>query len=185
MRRLRAFLAVPLPDEVRRRARQVQEALSAPLPGVRWVRPEGMHLTLRFFGEADEETLDRVGAIMLSVGRLCAPFQVDVVGAGAFPSPGRPRVFWLGIGGSEPLLALHALLEERLEGAGIPGEGRPFHPHLTLGRARFRLPPAQAALEPYQNLYCGTVPVDRIVLYESRLQPSGAVYLPLQTAALG
>lgn len=185
MRQVRAFLAIPLPEEVLLRARQIQKALAAPLPGVRWVRSEAMHLTLRFFGEVSEETLDRVGEVMLSVGRLCSPFRVEVIGAGAFPSPARPRVFWLGFGGEEPLLALHAALEEQLAGIGIPAEKRPFSPHLTLGRARYRLPPAQAALEPYQNLHCGTVPVDRIVLYESRLQPTGAVYLPLKTAVLG
>lgn len=185
MQRVRAFLAIPLPVEVVQKARQVQNELAEALPGIRWVRPESMHLTLRFFGDVDEETLDRIAEVMLSVGRLCSPFAVEVSGVGAFPSVSRPRVLWLGLREAEPLRALHALLEDKLAGIGIPAEGRPFKPHLTLGRARHRLPPAQAVLEPYRDLDCGTVPADRLVLFESRLQASGALHLPRRVATLG
>jgi 2'-5' RNA ligase len=185
MRRIRAFLAIPLPPEVVRKSLQLQKQLAAVLPGVRWVRPEGMHLTLRFFASIDEETLDKIGEVMLSVGRLCSPFQVEARGVGAFPSPSRPRVIWLGIRGSESLQALYTALEAALEDIGIPAEGRPFSPHLTLGRARYRLPPAQTVLEPYNDFSGGMVPADKLVLFESRLQPTGAEHLPLKTIHFG
>jgi 2'-5' RNA ligase len=184
MRRIRAFVAIPLSAEVMKKAAQVQRTLAESLPGMNWVRSEGMHLTLRFFASIDEETLDRIGEVMLSVGRLFPPFQIEARGVGAFPSAGRPRVIWLGLRHDEPLRNLHAALEEELEGIGIPAEERRFKPHLTLGRARRRLPPAQEVLKPYQDFSGGTMPADRLILFESRLQPSGALHLPLKTVAL-
>jgi len=184
MRRVRAFVAIPLSDEVKQKALQVQRTLAGSLSGISWVRPEGMHLTLRFFASIDEETLDRIGEVMLSVGRLFPPFQMEADGVGAFPSAGRPRVIWLGLRNDEPLRNLHAALEAGLEGIGIPAEERGFKPHLTLGRARRRLPPAQEVLNPYRDFSGGTLPVDRLILFESRLQSSGALHLPLKTVTL-
>lgn len=184
MRRIRAFVAIPLSAEVMDKAGQVQRKLAEVLPGMHWVRPEGMHLTLRFFASIDEETLDRMGEVMLSVGRLFPPFQIEARGVGAFPSAGRPRVIWLGLQDSEPLRNLHAALEAELEGIGIPAEDRGFKPHLTLGRARRRLPPAQEVLKPYHDFSGGMMPADKLILFESRLQPSGALHLPLKTVTL-
>jgi len=184
---VRAFLAIPLPSKVIAEAAKICRRLDEQLRGIRWVRPENMHLTLRFFGDVDEETLDEIEEVMLSVGRLHGPCQASVEGAGAFPSAVRARVFWLGIKDDESgsLRALHANLEKGLEKIGFPAEDRPFTPHLTLGRARHRLPPARDILEPLSDHSCGELTVDRLVLFESRLQPTGAVYLPLKTVALG
>jgi 2'-5' RNA ligase len=184
MRRIRAFVAIPLSAEVMQKAAQVQRTLAESLPGIRWVRSEGMHLTLRFFASIDEETLDKIGEVMLSVGLLIPPFRIEARGVGAFPSAGRPRVIWLGLRDSESLRNLHAALEAGLKEIGIPPEERGFKPHLTLGRARRRLPPAQEVLTPYQDFSGGTMPADRMVLFESRLQPSGVLHLPLKTVAL-
>jgi 2'-5' RNA ligase len=184
MRRIRAFVAIPLSAELMQKAGQVQKSLAESLPGMHWVRPEGMHLTLRFFASIDQETLDKIGEVMLSVGRLFPPFQIEAKGVGAFPSAGRPRVVWLGLRDNEPLRNLYAALETELEGIGIPAEERGFKPHLTLGRARFRLPPAQEILKPYHDFSGGTMPADRLILFESRLQPSGALHLPLKSVTL-
>jgi 2'-5' RNA ligase len=177
-------VAIPLSAEVMQKAGQVQGKLAEALPGVHWVRPEGMHLTLRFFASIDEETLDRIGEVMLSVGRLFPPFRIEAKGVGAFPSPGHPRVIWLGLGDNEPLRNLYAALESELEETGIPAEERGFKPHLTLGRARRRLPPAQEILKAYHDFSGGTMPADRLILFESRLQPSGALHLPLKSVTL-
>lgn len=185
MQPVRTFLAVPVPPAVVEQATRLQRELGRALPGVRWARPESMHLTLRFFGDVDQVTLDGMAEVVLSVERLCSPFAVEVRGVGAFPSADRPRVLWLGLGGAEPLLALYTLLEEKLAAAGIPAESRPFTPHLTLGRARQRLPSARSLLEPYREVACGTLPVDRLILFESRLRPGGALHLPHTVATLG
>jgi 2'-5' RNA ligase len=185
-RRVRSFLAVPLPETIIDKMLRLQQRLGESLSGLRWTKPSTMHLTLRFFGDIEEELLEKIGEIMLSVGRLHAPFRVELKGVGAFPSPIRARVVWLGIAqGKERLTALHADLDEALQRIGIPGENRPFSPHLTLGRSRGRPQPAGGALEPFQDTACGTLPVERIVLFESRLQPQGALHLPRKTVFLG
>lgn len=185
MRQVRAFLAIPVTDELRRGMARVQQELAANLRGIRWVNPATIHLTLRFFGDLPEESLEKIGEVMLSVGRLCAPFQAEAAGVGAFPSPARPRVFWLGVRGGASLATLHAALEEGLRQNGFPGEDRPFSPHLTLGRSRQRIAAAQPVLERFRDVVCGPLPVDRMILYESRLEPGGAVHLPLKIVSLG
>ncbi len=181
---IRSFLAIPLEEELRREVRTVQRELGRHLPAVRWSAPETIHLTLRFFGEIPEEALEAIGKVMLSVGGSTPPFQLEVRGAGAFPSPGRPRVIWLGLTGQQGLQALHRSLEEGLETIGFPPEGRPYSPHLTLGRSRDRLPPVGDLLESFRARSLGPLPVREMVLYESRLQPGGAVHSPRLRAPL-
>jgi 2'-5' RNA ligase len=185
MRQVRAFLAIPVTDELRQAMARMQRELAACLRGIRWVDPATIHLTLRFFGDVPEESLEKIGEVMLSVGRLCAPFQAEATGIGAFPSPARPRVIWLGVRGGPSLAALHAAMEAGLRQIGFPGEDRPFSPHLTLGRCRQRIMAAQPALERFRDVVCGPLPVDRVILYESRLEPGGAVHLPRKTIFLG
>jgi 2'-5' RNA ligase len=185
MRQVRTFLAIPVTDELRRGMAGLQRELTASLRGIRWVNPATIHLTLRFFGDIPEESLEKIGDVMLSVGCLCAPFQAEAAGVGAFPSPARPRVIWLGVRGGPSLAALHATMEEGLRQIGFPGEDRSFSPHLTLGRCRQRIAAAQPVLERFRDFTCGPLPVDRVILYESRLEPAGAVHLPLKTVYLG
>jgi RNA 2',3'-cyclic 3'-phosphodiesterase len=182
---IRAFLAVPLPEPLRDRLRQLHRTLRAELPAVRWSNPETLHLTLRFFGDIDEESLEKIGEIMLSIGRLHVPFAVDLTGLGAFPAADRARVFWLGVRDRGELAALHDAFEQRLPEAGIPREQRPFTPHLTLGRYRGRGLAAAPVLARFQDLACGRLPVERLVLYESRLKPGGALHLPRHSVILG
>jgi 2'-5' RNA ligase len=185
MRQVRAFIAIPLPEARRRQLAQLQRELAAALPRVRWSAPETIHLTLRFFGDVPEESLEKITEVVLSVGRSFAPFQAELRGVGAFPSPARPRVLWLGVTGAPALAQLHAALDAALRQAGWPGEERPFSPHLTLGRARERLTLPANLLERFRDAGCGPLPVEQLVLYESRLRPTGAIHLPLATIPLG
>ncbi len=185
MRQVRAFLAIPFSEIILLQAQRVQRRLAEQLSQVRWVAPDAMHLTLRFFGDIPEESLDRIGKVMLSIGSLSVSFQAEVGGLGAFPSPGRARVIWLGIHGGQPLADLHGALEEGLTTIGLPGDGRPFAPHLTLGRIRGRPLPAREILGQFHDVACGTLVVDRMTLFESRLRPSGALHLPVKTVYLG
>ncbi len=182
---IRAFLAIPLPAPVRTRLRELGRTLRSELPAVRWSNPETLHLTLRFFGDISEESLEKIGEIMLSIGRLHAPFAVDLIGLGAFPAADRARVFWLGVRDRGKLAALYDAFEQRLPEAGIPREQRPFTPHLTLGRHRGRGLAAGQVLAGLQELECGHFPVTRLVLYESRLGPGGALHLPRHSVTLG
>jgi RNA 2',3'-cyclic 3'-phosphodiesterase len=181
-RRVRAFVAVPLPETLLRPVQRLCQELAGTLPQVRWVRPQMLHLTLRFFAAVPEDSLENIGEIMLSVGRSTAPFQLHLQGVGAFPSAQRPRVIWLGLTGDSPLRTLQRRLDLELARAGLPGEERPFMPHLTLGRQRG----AGSVPLPahYRTVDCGDWPVTALVLYESRLSPAGALHLPHRTAML-
>lgn len=184
-RRVRAFLAVPLTAELTEQARQIQQRLAPKVAGIRWTDPATIHLTLKFFGDVPEEFLEKIGEVMLSIGHLNAPFSVEISGVGAFPSPGRPRVVWLGVHGGAPLAALHAAFESALEQIGVARDERSFAPHLTLGRMRGRPVAARDVLEPYREIVCGTLPVGKVVLFESRLRPAGALHVPITTVLLG
>lgn len=179
MSSVRAFLAVPLPDELKTSLAALQKNLAKRIFDVRWSRPENLHLTLRFFGETEQETLERVRVSMLSVKRGFSPFKLTVKGLGFFPNQARPRVVWLGLTPAERLRQLHALCEDSLRAVGIAPEGRPFVPHLTLGRLRSSGGSLTGIVSEFEQAVIGEVWVDQLVLYQSRLHPGGAEHKPL------
>jgi RNA 2',3'-cyclic 3'-phosphodiesterase len=196
----RLFVAVPLAEAARAAVEElvvgVRDRLAAAgvqadsRAGVRWVRTDGLHLTLRFLGPTPLDQVDAVAAAAAQTATEAAqaPFEVVIGGAGAFPSPGRPRTLWLGIErGADELAALAAALDERLVPLGWPPEDRPFRPHLTLARADGRRAgpaTAQALIEAAAPL---RVPfeADRLVLFESVTGGGPARYLPRFEAGLG
>jgi len=181
---IRAFLAVPLPPALQQDIAALQTELSGDLPGIRWTRPDTIHLTLHFFGDIHADQLEKIRASMLSVILREKAFQVDVLGIGAFPGRRRPRVVWLGLIPEEPLRILqHACLEE-LGRRGFPAEVRAFAPHLTIGRFREHAPDLSALLAAQTGRLVGRLPIGQLVLFESRLLPEGARHLPLFTVPL-
>ncbi len=174
---MRLFIAVPLPEAVSERVTAVLAELGRREWPVRWVRASGLHITLKFFGEV---TADRVDAIEEALRRAAdgtAPLELALGSGGAFPTVRRARVLTLGIRGTAGLELLQDRLERACEAIGYPPEGRPFFPHVTLGRVRegARLPrDAQTILEgigpelPFR--------ADRVVLFESRQTPDGPSY---------
>lgn len=181
---VRAFLAIPLHALPRQQIASLQTELSGALPGIRWVRPDTIHLTLRFFGDANTDTLEKIRTSMLSVALRAAPFQVEACGLGAFPGQHRPRVVWLGLNPEEPLDLLYRNCQQELAKAGIAAEARDYSPHLTLGRFRERGPDLTPLLVRYEDRAFGPLPVEQLVLFESRLRPGGASHIPLFTAPL-
>ena len=142
-----------------------------------------MHLTLHFFGEIGEESLEKAGSVMVSIGSLFSPFSISLAEVGAFPSADRARVIWLGVK-SDKLAALYSDLTARLREAGFPCEKRPFSPHVTLGRCRGGPQQARHILSHEEHTLAGEMTIDRLVLYESELLPSGAVHRPRCTVHL-
>ncbi|HAD04021.1 MAG: 2'-5' RNA ligase [Desulfuromonadales bacterium GWD2_61_12] len=183
-RGLRAFIAFPLPAECQAALGALQQLLRPQLPGVRWASPESIHLTLVFLGSVPEENLEKITAVMLSVGSAFAPFVLTVRGIGAFPSWQHPRVVWAGVAAVPQLVALQADLSAGLAQFGFPGDARPYVPHLTLGRCRSG---GRGAVPDSGRAEAGiaVVPADRLILYESRLQSAGAQHIPLKTQFLG
>jgi len=181
---LRSFMAIPLDAATRQLAAHLQRGLQDEIGKVRWSRPETLHLTLRFFGDIAAESLEKAAKTVLSVNALGPPFELPLQGLGAFPSPTRPRVLWMGFAASPELQRLYARLEALLAEAGIPPETRPFTPHLTLGRARGRLPDVAPLLQRLNHDVRGGLPVERVIIYRSRLRPGGAEHTPLHTFTL-
>jgi 2'-5' RNA ligase len=181
MSSVRAFLGVPLTTELQEAIRSLQSGLMSRISGIRWSRPENLHLTLHFFGETAQENLEKIRVSMLSVKRCHRPFLVDVIGLGAFPSLRRPRVIWLGLNPQNRLRQLHRDCHRALHEAGFVTDSRPYSPHLTIGRARHRMNELTALGNEFGNQLIGHLPIGGLTLYESRFKPAGAEHIPLFT----
>jgi 2'-5' RNA ligase len=184
----RLFVGVPLPDDAAATVAAIVEGVRAqPLPAgardVRWVRLDGLHLTLRFLGPTPEERIADTEAAVLSVAHaIDAPIELELAGAGTFPPVGRPRTIWIGVAGdTEALERLGRRTEEALVAAGWPPDARPFRPHLTLARSdgvavgplvAGRLASATAET----RIRCS---IDRIGLFESVTGGGPARYVPV------
>jgi 2'-5' RNA ligase len=184
-RLVRGFVAVLLPDGVRARLAATATELRARAPGLAWVRADNLHLTLRFLGEVEPAALERVREAVTVAATGIAPFTVALGGLGGFPSGRAPRVVWAGvITGGERLVALHAALEAALVARGIPEEGRAFHPHVTLARARGPRGVGGLGSALGAGPVFGEVRVATLHLMRSELDPRGARYSILAEAPL-
>ena len=189
---VRAFLAVELPEAVRAALAEVVERLRQErLQGVRAVNPESVHITLKFLGEVEQDSVGRLVDALTPVADKWTPFIVTTGVVGAFPNNRAPRVVWVGIGGdAASLVELHAQLDGVLDTLGFPRDGRRFTPHLTVARirgaaARAAGPRAAAvAAEAWRgaDLF---VPVESITLMRSLLSPQGARHQPLSRMRFG
>jgi 2'-5' RNA ligase len=185
---LRAFIAFRLPDPIVVFIRELQAELKRrPELRLKWVRPESIHLTLKFLGNIRPEAVDPIAAVMDETAAACPPLSLSAKGLGAFPTPKKARVVWLGLSGeTHPLIGLQKELDRRLEPLGFPRETRPFKAHLTMGRAKGRVDP-QALVEAITagaESASPEFPADRLILFKSDLKPDGAVYTPLHEAPL-
>ena len=184
---IRSFIAIELTAEVRSVLDNVQQGLKVLGLKAKWVRPANIHLTLKFLGNIESTAIEDIGKAMADAVRECAPFTLTVGGIGFFPGIKRARVVWAGLGGATgSLLNLQGNLADRLETLGFAKEKRPFKAHLTLGRFRQTVNPdiAGRAMAEYAELGNLKFSVDRIILFRSDLNPTGAVYSPLKQTAL-
>lgn len=185
---MRAFVAIEVSDDLRRSLRRLQERLEPVAKGVRWVKPELVHLTLKFLGEVPDFAAPRACALVGDCAKEVRPFSLTFSGLGAFPSPDRPRVIWTGAEDDPAVMAeLSSALDKALTEVGVGREKRGFRPHLTLGRVRRPRPQPDLALELRKGSgeTFGEVLVTEIVLMQSELRPSGPIYTPLSRHPLG
>ncbi len=178
---VRSFLAIPLPQQLQKAISAIQRHLQAQITGARWVRPENLHLTLHFFGETEQETLEKIRVSMLSVRQHQRPFLVEVKGLGVFPNRHRPCIIWLDLEPKDQLRQLHRDCSGLLHQAGVATESRPYSPHLTIGRLRQQKSGLTDLFSSVGKTLVGRLPVDKLVLFESRLHPGGAEHIPLLT----
>jgi 2'-5' RNA ligase len=183
---MRLFIAINLPDDVRRAI----HAAAAPLRGaafpVKWVEPDGLHLTLKFLGAVEPERLAPIEEALQRACRGARSFPLPLGGFGAFPTPGRARVFWVGCEAVPPLELLEHAVEREFAALDFPVEGRPFRPHLTLGRAR---PEARGGIHGLEDRlaaleFAGEITVRSVELMESTLTRAGARYAARRSVAL-
>ena len=184
---MRAFFCIPLEPDVVRSIAPLAATLRARI-NIRasWVRPENYHVTLRFLGEIEPElTIDLERLAQRVAGRR-APFALPLDRLGAFPSADRARVLWIGGDASPEFLGLASSLQHELAELGFPRERPPLVAHVTLarlkGRADAAVPSALGTTETPTGL---ATRADRLVLMQSELTPTGAVYKPLFTVRFG
>lgn len=174
---MRLFIAVPLPDPAALRVGEVLGSLRDRGWPVRWVRDGGLHLTLKYFGEVTPDRLETIQEALSRAARDTAPIELALGNGGAFPSLGRARVLRLAVEAGPDLELLQDRLERTCEEIGFPPEGRPFFPHITLGRVREgeRLPREAGTLLEQTRLDCPFL-AERVVLFESKQTKQGPVY---------
>lgn len=181
---IRLFAAIPLPEATVERLARLQGGL----PGTRWVRPENMHITLRFIGEVDEGTAQDVDAALAAIE--AKPFTVTLSGLGSFGKGHRTHTLWVGVEKNPALHALRDKAESAIVRTGLPPEERKYSPHVTLARLGSGLgdnaaPKLARFLEANGMFQEGPLTVDRFCLYESILGRSGPVYHELRRYPLG
>lgn len=176
---MRLFVAVDVPDAIKDAVeRDVVTPLRDTVPGARWSRPEGRHLTLKFLGEVAEDRVASAAEALQKAASAQAGFGVAFDVFGGFPNVRRPRVLWLRIGdGSDDLAALAQAVEGALQPLGFPGEDRSFRGHFTL--ARFPKPRILESL-PSVDVPTARWRVDEVTLFRSQLHPKGARYTALE-----
>jgi 2'-5' RNA ligase len=188
---LRSFVAVHVPDAWLGGLAALRECLARHAAGVRWVRPEGLHVTFAFLGQIARSRVPAIVARLSEAARECAPCRAHAGRVGVFPHSGRATVLWLGV--TDPsggLIRLQRRVEQALAAEGFTPDERPFHPHVTLGR--WRTPPPRTtvdallaeALPPALSGAAGEWMVTDIQLMESRLTPEGPIYRVVDTVPL-
>ncbi len=190
---MRIFIGIDLDPEVRERISRFLEGVQGFAPEARWVRPESLHITLKFIGE---QTPERVEAIAERLRRVeGGGFEIRGGGFGFFPTAKAPRVFWIGIHAGPQLAELAESVDVATAELGIPREDRPYSPHLTLARAGGRsgspkwrkgdgpnsaFAVLEKRLAAMGELDFGTMTAHEFILYQSQLSPKGSKYTELQ-----
>ena len=184
---IRCFIAVSLPLQILDQIGLYLSRLRNTAPQIRWVRPAGIHITLKFLAEQPAAVVKNVAGELADVGRVCPPFQLQVAGTGCFPNKRKPRVFWLGLehDKNNSLFRLHEWIDTKLEPLGFEREKRRFSPHLTLGRVK---DPSHCgsvfdflAENPFNPL---KFVVQEVGLIQSELRPEGAKYTTINSYLL-
>ena len=192
MEQVRTFIAIELDEAINAAIADLQGQLKAKVPreSVRWVKPEGIHLTLKFLGNVPANRVEEIERALTQACVGFPAFSVSVGGLGCFPNPRRPRVVWVGVQEESGTLArLQKAIEDGLEKLGFAPEGREFHAHLTLGRTQQRASSGDVRrlgqlVEEADIGQLGQMEARAVSLIKSDLRPTGAVYTQLAAVRL-
>jgi 2'-5' RNA ligase len=191
----RTFLAIPLPDDVVAALDRLRHTLEPDVPGAKWVDPRHYHITLAFLGDVANRDLESLGRAVTEAAAPFNPFDLRIAGLGAFPSPGKARTFWAGIGGPgvESLNQLQKAAARAAARAGYKADDADrFHPHVTLARIKTRpgrgkpspTPDLSEIVRRHEGFELGPFRVAEVVVFASTLRPSGPEYDPITRAPL-
>jgi RNA 2',3'-cyclic 3'-phosphodiesterase len=187
VQKMRTFIAIEIPAEIKKEMAEVQGRLKGPGVDAGWTRPEGIHLTLKFLGEIDEQRIPDIMNALTRAANGMGRLHLEIVGTGAFPNPKNARVVWIGVAGDiEKLATLQSSIEEAMAGLGMEREERRFTPHLTLGRIKYiRSRDAWVnALDALKDIRLAGFDVNAVSLMKSELKRSGAVYTEIGSVEL-
>jgi len=183
---MRTFIAVELPENIKNKIGELQAPLKKTKAFVSWVKPENIHITLKFLGEVPEEKINEVFSATGLALKNAKKFKINLKEMGAFPDFRRPRVIWIGAGmGGEELSNMANKIEEEMEKIGYPKENRKFSPHFTMGRVK-----SPKGIEKLMELVKSTdfetedIEVNEVTVMKSQLHPAGAIYTPLKKIPL-
>ncbi|MDO8747171.1 MAG: RNA 2',3'-cyclic phosphodiesterase [Thermodesulfovibrionales bacterium] len=184
---LRCFIALELPEEVKKNIYGYVEKLKAAGADVKWVRTENLHLTLKFLEDTTEELLKSANERLISLSKSHNRFSFQVSGAGAFPNIKYPKVIWLGVHDSEEIVNLQHDIDESMAGLGFEKDDKQFTPHLTIGRVKSMRNKDALIKEliTLKEVDFGKIEVLNITLMKSELKPGGAEHFKLSEIPIG
>ena len=180
----RLFIAIPIREASRNQIMQgiCSDASVRKMP-IRLIAVQNLHLTLQFLGNVEEKRIPVLKQILNRISPPPSPEELVFTGIGAFPAPSAPRIIWIGIKQNEYLQKVQGLITQALIRNGFEADRKKFKPHLTLARVKEGSDLSAADFACLEALRSGTEignsPVDRVTLFESRLQPGGPTYIPL------
>jgi len=184
---MRSFIAIEVPDEVRKEMTRVQEQLRKTKVDASWTRPEGMHLTLKFLGEVPEVKIPEIVNGLQTAVAGFGQFRLEVKGVGTFPNPQNARVVWIGLSGDiGTLTRLQGAVEDAMARIGFAREERKFTAHITLGRIKNIRSRDQwlAVLAEIKDRSLPGFDAAAVRLMKSELKPAGAVYTEIGNVEL-
>lgn len=188
---IRSFIAIELPEEAKEGLARLRRGLEKDEHRfVKWVDPQGIHLTLKFLGNVPSKQVIEITEVLKEVVVGISPFHLEISGLGAFPSLKRPQVFWVGVSGElDKLSGLQQSIDSGLAALGFAREERPFVPHLTLARIREGASPSErrgfgelVSSTAFEDKY--PFQVEAVRLMRSQLTPAGAIYTSLSVVGL-
>ena len=184
MKRLFAAIKIEPSAEFTRLATLLSQELKH--DRINWVELKNIHLTLKFFGETDENQIPAIRKALGNAASQCQPFTLQISRTGIFGSRYEPRVIWFGLDASAPMNELARLSMQELSKAGWEADRQNFVPHLTIGRIKEIRDKQlfQQVIDKYRNTRIQDQPVGEIILYESILMPQGPTYIKLATFPL-
>lgn len=187
MSEIRTFIAIEIPENIRSKIADLQSELKKIGGRVSWVKPENIHITLKFLGQTQEDKIDAIASQLKNAVELMQPFEVTVGGVGAFPNFNRPRVLWVGTNAEQQQLSILAKeVDKRMATLMFELEKRRFSGHLTLGRVKDSrdVQPLVEKLQFYNKFNAGAFVVEEILLIKSVLSQKGSIYTTLKKVML-